>query len=153
VLVSHDRHLLNAVTDQFLLVDQGKVTAFNDDLEAYRNWLMQPKPGSELAEAESASVRGGNKKALRQQQAEQRKQLSPLKKEVKKLEQTMQKLVQDIAQLEQALSQPEIYQTENRQRMETITRQRAEASSQLGETEENWLVKSEELEQLSADIE
>ncbi len=155
VLVSHDRHLLNAVTDQFLLVDQGKVVPFNDDLEAYRNWLMQPKliPQTSEVETETGSATPGNKKAQRQQQAEQRKQLNPLKKEVKKLEQTMQQLEQDIQLLEHELSQPETYQEENRQRMETITKQRARASSLLSETEESWLLKSEELEILSVQVE
>jgi len=152
VLVSHDRHLLNAVTDQFLLVDQGKVVPFNDDLDAYRNWLMQPKFAAQTDEAETESARSSNKKAQRQQQAEQRKQLNPLKKEVKKLEHTLQQLEQEIQKLEHELSQPEIYQEENRQRMEDITKQRAQASSQLSEIEESWLLKSEELDVLSAQI-
>jgi ATP-binding cassette subfamily F protein 3 len=33
VIVSHDRHLLKSVTDQFILVDNGKVEAFDGDLE------------------------------------------------------------------------------------------------------------------------
>jgi len=156
VLVSHDRHLLNSVTDQFLLVDGGKVIPFNDDLDAYRNWLMQPKLAAQLDEAQADSVEGlaggSNKKALRQQQAEQRKLLNPLKKEVKKLEQTMQELEQSITQLEQALSEPAIYQAQNREQMEVLTRQRSDVSKQLGEVEEAWLTKSEALETLSSQV-
>ncbi|VAW71313.1 Bis-ABC ATPase YheS [hydrothermal vent metagenome] len=156
VLVSHDRHLLNSVTDQFLLVDAGKVIPFNDDLDAYRNWLMQPKLAAQLDEAQADSVEGlaggSNKKALRQQQAEQRKLLNPLKKEVKKLEQTMQELEQSITQLEQALSEPTIYQAQNREQMEVLTRQRSDVSKQLGEVEEAWLTKSEALETLSSQV-
>ncbi|VAW67480.1 hypothetical protein MNBD_GAMMA10-1743, partial [hydrothermal vent metagenome] len=95
---------------------------------------------------------GSNKKALRQQQAEQRKLLNPLKKEVKKLEQTMQELEQSITQLEQALSEPAIYQAQNREQMEVLTRQRSDVSKQLGEVEEAWLTKSEALETLSSQV-
>src|SRR5205823_8067603 len=36
VLVSHDRHLLRATTDQFLIVAEGRLQAFDGDLEDYR---------------------------------------------------------------------------------------------------------------------
>ncbi|HEX5420826.1 MAG TPA: ATP-binding cassette domain-containing protein, partial [Gammaproteobacteria bacterium] len=48
LLVSHDRHLLGAATEQFMLVGQGHVRAFDGDLEDYRTWLM----------AEAAARRG-----------------------------------------------------------------------------------------------
>src|SRR2546426_2597428 len=50
VLVSHDRHLLRATTDQFLIVAEGRLTPFDGDLEDYRDWLFKTK----LAPAEEA---------------------------------------------------------------------------------------------------
>ena len=149
VLVSHDRHLLRAVTDQFLLVDDGKVKPFNDDLDAYRNWLLQPKiMTDEMDHAEKSQTKGSNKKAQRQQLAEQRKLLNPLKKEVSSLEQIMQQTEAEIKTIEAELSQPEMYQPENRERMEQLSVQRAKLNTQLEQTEENWLIKSEEYERL-----
>ena len=151
VLVSHDRHLLRAVTDQFLLVDDGKVKPFNDDLDAYRNWLLQPKTiTDEMDHAEKSQAKGSNKKAQRQQLAEQRKLLNPLKKEVSSLEQIMQQTEVEIKTIEAELSQPEMYQPENRERMEQLSVQRAKLNTQLEQTEENWLIKSEEYERLIA---
>lgn len=43
VLVSHDRHLLRATTDQFVIVADGKVAPFDGDLDDYRDWLFQTK--------------------------------------------------------------------------------------------------------------
>src|SRR6266705_1617399 len=43
VLVSHDRHLLRATTEQFLIVANGAVQAFDGDLDDYREWLMKRK--------------------------------------------------------------------------------------------------------------
>src|SRR5690606_1540136 len=39
VLVSHDRHLLRAVADELVLVDQGRATPFDGDLDDYARWF------------------------------------------------------------------------------------------------------------------
>src|SRR2546427_11230783 len=44
VLVSHDRHLLRATTEQFLIVAEGRLTPFDGDLEDYRDSLLDRKP-------------------------------------------------------------------------------------------------------------
>jgi len=152
VLVSHDRHLLRSVTDQFLLVDSGKISTFNDDLDAYKNWLMQPKADEASTVLNEDTDRALNKKEIRQQQAEQRKLLQPMKKQVQQLEEKMQKLQQQIDEIETALAEPTIYQAENREQMERYSRQRAELGADLSDTEENWLLKSEELELLAQEI-
>src|SRR5258706_9755093 len=43
VLVSHDRHLLRATTEQFLIVADGRLQPFDGDLEDYREWLLKSK--------------------------------------------------------------------------------------------------------------
>src|SRR5439155_44749 len=52
VLVSHDRHLLRATTDQFLIVAKGRLAPFDGDLEDYRDWLFRTK----LAPAEAVPL-------------------------------------------------------------------------------------------------
>ncbi len=167
VLVSHDRHLLRSVSDQFLLVDQGKVSVFNDDLDAYRNWLMQPKNTADDKTADSAAetqqtaaavsghgsdTSAQSKKNQRQQQAEQRQKLQPLKKQLNRLEGQMQQLQQALQESEQALAQPDIYEAKNLQRMQDLSQQRADLSRKLEQVEEDWLLASEELEHLAEEI-
>src|SRR5690242_2514622 len=41
VLVSHDRHLLRATTEQLLVVKDGRVEAFDGDLEEYRDAVLE----------------------------------------------------------------------------------------------------------------
>ena len=43
VLVSHDRHLLRATTDQFLIVADGQLQPFDGDMDDYRDWLFRTK--------------------------------------------------------------------------------------------------------------
>jgi len=45
VVVSHDRHLLRATTDQFIIVADGKLQPFDGDLDDYKDWMMQTKLG------------------------------------------------------------------------------------------------------------
>ncbi len=148
VLVSHDRHLLRAVTNDFLLVDEGKVTPFNDDLDAYRNWLMQPKITTESQPGTLDDSKNVTKKDQRKQLAEMRKRLGPLKKEVKTLEQKMAAIELELEKIENELLQPDIYQEENRQRMSELTLRSGKLRSELSELEDEWLLKSESLSEL-----
>jgi len=54
VLVSHDRHLLRATTEQFLIVADGKLEPFDGDLDDYRDWLFRTKLGGTDDAAEAA---------------------------------------------------------------------------------------------------
>ena len=49
VLVSHDRHLLRATTDQFIIVADGKLQPFDGDLDDYRDWLFKTKLAAKTA--------------------------------------------------------------------------------------------------------
>ena len=50
VLVSHDRHLLRATTDEFMIVADGGVKPFDGDLEDYRDWLFKTRLGKPYTE-------------------------------------------------------------------------------------------------------
>src|SRR5207237_3017725 len=61
VLVSHDRHLLRATTEKLLIVRDGRVVAFDGDLDDYRRSLLErgaaaaspPRPKPAAAKAPS----------------------------------------------------------------------------------------------------
>jgi len=154
VLVSHDRHLLRTVTDQFLLVDDAKVMPFSEDLDAYKDWLLQPKAGQlEGGDGSKAlNKKNQNKKNQRQLLAEQRKLLNPLKKEVSILESEMSGVEHEIDSIETQLAKPEMYEVDNRVQMEALSRRCAELKRNMEEIEEQWLMKSEEFEKLSESV-
>ncbi|RPJ44790.1 MAG: ATP-binding cassette domain-containing protein [Betaproteobacteria bacterium] len=54
VLVSHDRHLLRATTDQFLIVADGQLQPFDGDMDDYRDWLFKTKLAAQQAAAAAA---------------------------------------------------------------------------------------------------
>ena len=79
VLVSHDRHLLRATSDRLLLVDAGRVTPFDGDLDDYRTWLLR----TDSADASGGSSPGAaaNTRSRREQrrtEAQWRSRRQPL---------------------------------------------------------------------------
>ena len=150
VLVSHDRHLLRAVTDQFLLVDAGKVAEFDGDLDQYRQWLMQPKMAANEQSLVDKST--STRKEQRQEQAELRRQLQPLKNQVKKLDQAIQSMNQRKTQIETELTQADMYDAENRLRLQALSQEQGSLLKQLAETEEQWLELTMELETLESNL-
>ncbi|MFW2373634.1 MAG: ATP-binding cassette domain-containing protein, partial [Gammaproteobacteria bacterium] len=150
LLVSHDRHLLRVVTDQFLLVDQGKVIEFDGDLDQYRQWLMQPKQEFDQVAVLDRPV--ASRKEQRQQQAELRQQLQPVKSQLKTLEQSIESMNLRKQQIEEELAQPKIYEAENRQRLQALGQEQGSLLKQLADTEEQWLELSMELEILESNL-
>ncbi|MGI4855318.1 MAG: ATP-binding cassette domain-containing protein, partial [Janthinobacterium lividum] len=56
ILVSHDRHLLRATTDAFLLVGHGEVKPFDGDLDDYKDWLLDSARIRAMNESRAASA-------------------------------------------------------------------------------------------------
>jgi ATP-binding cassette, subfamily F, member 3 len=80
ILVSHDPHLVECVADQLWLIKDSKCTPYNDDLESYRNLIIEQRR-TERADA---------KKSARNAKVKQKKgakEEDPLKKAEKDLEQ------------------------------------------------------------------
>ncbi len=149
-LVSHDRFLLNMVADRFCLVDEGRVEAFNGDLDDYRRWLLDKNRLQNRTQdggtAQSQSTT--NRKQMRQQAAERRQQQAPLRSELKKQEKKMARLSSELEQLNELLQDEAVYSPENKSHLlETLKKQGA-FQQELDVLEEQWLQASEHLEQL-----
>jgi ATP-binding cassette, subfamily F, member 3 len=146
ILVSHDRHLLRSVTDQFVLVADGKIVPFDGDLDDYRNWLVEQKQDTEPALVrESQPIL--SRKDQRKVEAEQRKRLKPLTDALKKAEQLVEKYHQAQHQLEQQLADPELYQDDNKDKLKQLLSQKADVDEALEQAEADWMNAEEKLEQ------
>jgi len=161
VIVSHDRHLLRSVTDEFYLVADQKVSAFKGDLEDYRNWIADQKKqeaqqtadgtikksANDNADNNMASVNSAqSKKEQKRLDAEKRKLLQPLKNKLTKLEKEMDKLTHKKEELEVLLSSPDIYEDSKKEQLKDLLQQQVKVTQSLDNTEEQWMTLSEELE-------
>ncbi len=154
VLVSHDRHLVEAIASTLWLVDNGKVSEFSGDLNDYQNYLLEKNKAFNEAKKEenkiSANLSQSAYKSKEQKRAEAlfRAQLRPLKLEIEKLEKSMEKARKRISQIEEIMSDPLLYQDESRKdELEKLTIERSNLEKDLDACEEQWLLKQDELEE------
>jgi ATP-binding cassette subfamily F protein 3 len=132
VLVSHDRHLLRATTDQFLIVADGSLQPFDGDLDDYRDWLLKSK--REKPEAPKIIAKPSNDK-------------KNLAARVKRLEEMIARLNAKKANMEARLADPAIYLDTSKEALEAVLRDQAYVGKELGQLEGEWLEKQAELEQ------
>ena len=155
MLVSHDRHLLRATTDQFLIVADGRLTPFDGDLDDYRDWLFRTKLASREANAEAQKeASGGDRRGQKRAEAQDRQRLSALRKpiesRIKKLEQQMETASGRKAALDARLADPEVYEAGNKEALKTLLADQAACAQALEQLEMEWLEQQEALETVQA---
>ncbi len=132
ILVSHDMHLLSLVADRLWLVSDGTVKPFDDDLEAYRAFLLRSdKPVG---------------KAPRAAPKPARRDISTLRSAVRKSEERIAKLNDMRDKLANKLADPELYQDDKVAEMQVWQRKYAEVMEALDRAEVLWLKDSEALD-------
>jgi ATP-binding cassette, subfamily F, member 3 len=124
VLVSHDRHLLRATTDQLLIVKDGTVDAFEGDLDDYRDLLLK-KEAVEKKPAPKASSQPKPKKS------------KPNPARLQRLEKTMADLNQRKAAVEARLADPALCQ--DAAALQAALQDQAYLAKELGQVESEWL--------------
>ena len=159
ILVSHDRHLLEAIADKLWLIDDGKVSEFNGDLNDYQEFLnkknreykekLNEKSDSSInlaSASEKAKAQTYKTKEQKKLEAQKRQSLRPLKLEIEKLEKQMEKIKKSIADIDTSLSDAELY-TKAPTKVEELSIERAKLADDLDECEVTWIEKQDELEQ------
>jgi ATP-binding cassette subfamily F protein 3 len=166
VLVSHDRHLLRATTDQFIIVADGKLQPFDGDLDDYRDWLFKTKLGKTDAPLPSpdnkpvdntpapSPASREDKQERRRLEAEERQRLSaqkkPIESRIKRLDEQIAKLNARKQSVDARLADPAIYDDANNEELKTLILDQAYLAKELERLETEWLEQHEALEQLTA---
>ncbi len=148
IVVSHDRHLLRAVTDELWLVADGKAAAFDGDLDDYRSWLQKHRSEQSVKQSSISKTTkpAPDKKVARQQAAEVRRMRQPLVNRIKKLETMLGLLSQQRDDIEQALAAPELYEEQNREKLKDSMQQQIVIVKELEQIETEWFEATEKLE-------
>ena len=152
ILVSHDRALLRASCDNFVLVANGKVSPFDGDLEDYKQWLSTQKvPQADVQEntlAASTNVGLNNNSYAQQKQARQAIILArrPLVKETELIEKTLEKYQLEKEKLEARAQETSLYEAESKAELQNLLKRQAELSDQIDRCEMRWLTLHEQLE-------
>jgi ATP-binding cassette subfamily F protein 3 len=166
VLVSHDRHLLRASTDQFLIVADGRLQPFDGDLDDYRDWLFRTKlgetdaaadaapvpeapPSPETGMADSGKPAADRRSQKRREAAERQRQSAarkPIESRLKRLEEQLSKLNARKSEIETQLADPAFYGEARKDAVKTLAVDQAYVARELAQLEAEWLALQEQLD-------
>lgn len=150
ILVSHDRALLRATCDQFILVADGKAAQFDGDLEDYSLWLNEQRLKEKQA-VQTVEADKPNKNDRAQSKAERQARIAerrPLVKELEKLELDIAKWQADKTICDERLNDTSLYASADKTELQTLLKKQAELTNQIEVAEERWLELHELLEAL-----
>jgi ATP-binding cassette subfamily F protein 3 len=150
VIVSHDRALLRATCDQFILVAAGKAQNFDGDLDDYATWLARQRAEESAPELNIHSPSGkvnsyAQNKIERQSRIAQRR---PLVKETEKLEQKIHEWQEQKTACDTRLNEPKLYEKSDKSELQNLLVQQATLAQHIEQAEERWLAIHEQLELL-----
>ena len=158
VIVSHDRYLLRATTDDLYLVHDHQVAPFDGDLLDYYKWLTdhqkalrkevatQGNPNKDTSNSASA------KKEQKRRDAEFRTLTAPIRKKITQLETKLDKLNAVISDVENQLAESSLYEAANKAKLTELLAVQATSKSQLEEVEMDWMAEQETLEAMEQEF-
>ena len=153
ILVSHDRSLIEATTDQFLLIDQGSLKTFDGDLNDYRAWRRaQENATAAPAQSSQSQSRKDTKRQEAQMRQERARRSKPVQQKIDQAEKEIAALTAAQQQCEAILSQESIYQPENKAKLQETLAKTNEIKVKLTKFEEDWLQWQEDLETINKQI-
>ncbi len=154
ILISHDRHLVEATADRLWLVKDGTVTTYDGDIDSYRADLLaergQRTRSSEVREvADDGKSSAQSRADQRRQAAERRAELAPLKRAMETAERAVARLSNEIAKLDALLADADFY-AKSADLAQATAIERGKLAKQLETAEEQWLIAGETYEQALA---
>lgn len=149
IMISHDRHLIDACADRLWVVRNGTVTPFDGDMDMYRRHLLDERgasqrarsPGDAKQEEQARQSRTDERRAA----AERRAEIAPLRKAMLKAEAEVERLNARITRLDDELADPNIY-VEEAQRAQKLSVERGRLAKELATAEEAWMAATERYE-------
>ncbi len=160
ILVSHDRALLRATTDRFLLVTDGTCTEYDGDLDDYRAWSLKKSSGGAAvakapAVAAAASTRPTSVPTLVKATAEPRtreqrrtdaatrdalaQQRKPIEQRIRRIESRLAEAEAGKKVLDEALGSPDIYDDARREALKQYLIDQAYLVRDIEKLEAEWL--------------
>ena len=146
LIISHDRHLIDATVDKLWIAQNGTIEEFDEDLDSYQRMLTSGA-GKEKSKAGStpAPASQEDRKQQRQDAAARRAQVAPLRKSIKDAEQKLARLRTELGKVEAILADPKTYDGAP-ERIALLGKDKARFEAEIAKVEDRWLELSTELE-------
>ena len=155
LVVSHDRHLLQTVTDELWLVADGSLQPYQDDLDAYARWLLKSRVSNDVSLDEqqdkasnmSVSLSAEQRRQRKRDEAELRKQLRPVTLRTQAIEKRIDQLETSAKKRELELADSAIYEDVHKDKLKKLLHQQGVETVELETLEMEWMDLNEQLEQ------
>ncbi len=144
LIISHDRHLIEATVDKLWIAQNGTIEEFDEDLDSYQRMLTSGKDRPART-AEPQMAVAVDRKAARQDAAAKRLEVAPLRKSIKEAEQKLTRLRTELEKVDAILSNPKTYDGAP-ERIALLGKDKARFTADIAAVEERWLTLSAELE-------
>ena len=142
LIISHDRHLIDATVDKLWIAQNGTIEEFDEDLDTYQRMLTS---GKEKGNGKSSPA-NIDKKASRQDGANRRAEVAPIRKSIKDAEQKLFRLKAELGKVDALLADPKIYDG-SPERVISLGKDKARFAADIATLEERWLSLSSQLEE------
>ena len=133
VLVSHDRHLIGLVCETFWRVADGRVEAFDGDLDEYAAWLRS-RGGKPSEKTVVAPIETAKPKPMRSKQA-----TGAADKRIKQLEARIVAIQSEARHIEDELADPAIYGSDGGGAVVRLAQRQGEMQKEREALEAEWL--------------
>ena len=141
LIISHDRHLIEATVDTLWIAQNGTIEEFDEDLDGYQRMLT----GGRERAPKPAAVPAIDRKAARQDGAARRAEVAPLRKSIREAEQKLARLRTELGKVDALLADPKLYDGAP-ERIILLGKDKARFTADIATTEDRWLALSTELE-------
>ena len=136
LLISHDRHLLANTVDEFLIIDKGRLSRFNGDLEDYRTLILKGSVNNESLK---------DKKVSRSKL--QKKEVKSIKTNIISLEKTLKRLQRKLSEVNDKLNSPDSYNENSGNNLHDLLREQVNLISEIENAEQEWLELNQKLDE------
>lgn len=148
VIVSHDRHMIEASADRLVLVNAGRAQDFPGDLDDYTDQLLGREPATATPGATPGATPRANRREDRKAAAQAREALAHHRKAQKAAEAELARLTARLRDIDRALFDPASATPADAKRTASdLMQERGRTAAALEAAEAQWLAAGEALEQ------
>jgi len=140
LIISHDRHLIEATCDTLWIAENGGIRELDEDLDSYQRNITSTK------EKPSGGGGKGAAKLSKQEAAAKRAEVAPIKTSIKDAETKIARLKKEIEKVDAQLEDPKVYNGPA-DKLIALGKDKARFTADLETTEESWLELSAQLEE------
>lgn len=156
IIISHDRHLIEATADRLWVVGDGTVKPYEDDLSAYRQAILRGVDGGKQRGSKTSTPKKSFGKAEPVAPQPSAKPVRPgnvslLKKQVAEAESRLATIRAELAKIDKDLANPKLYAM-NPQKGAKLAARRAKGAEALDSWEARWLDLNAALEEAGEQV-